>query len=78
MAWISKKPRLTQTYCVVVAQLNDIGIRPGGAEIKPWIRQEIADHEITADPQEIAVILSGLLSEKAISQADIGRLKKNA
>jgi hypothetical protein len=24
------------------------------------------------------VILSGLLSEKAISQADIGRLKKNA
>lgn len=78
MAWIAKQPRLTQIYCYVVAQLNDIGIKPAGNEIKPWIRQEMIDHSITADPKEIMTLLSGLLAEKAITQSDVNRLMKNA
>jgi hypothetical protein len=76
VAWITKQPRLTQIYAVVVAQLNDVGILPGGAEIKPWIRQEIADHEITADQKEIATVLSGLIAEKAITQSDVNTLMR--
>ena len=74
MAWLPKKDRLTQLYCIVVSQLNDVGIRPAGAEIKPWIRQEIADHGIVADQAEIATVLSGLLAERAITQSDINTL----
>lgn len=76
MSWISRQPRLTQIYAVVVSQLNDVGIFPGGAEVKAWIKQEIADHGITADAQEIATLLSGLLSEGAIKQADINTLMR--
>jgi hypothetical protein len=59
-----------------VSQLNDVGVFPNGAEVKQWVRQEIADHDIKADSQEIATVLSGLLAEKAITQADINQLMK--
>lgn len=78
MAWIRKQPRLTQVFVYVVGQLNDIGIRPNGAEIKPWLRQEMTDEGITADSKEIATLLSGLLAEKAITQADLNRMMQNA
>jgi hypothetical protein len=78
MAWISRQPRLTQIYCFVVGELNDIGIKPGGNEIKPWIRQEMRDEGIEADKSEITTILTGLIQEKAITQADVNRLMTRA
>jgi hypothetical protein len=78
MAWITKQPRLTQIYVYVACQLNDIGIEPDGARIKPWVRQELEDAKIVADPTEIAMVLSGFLHEKAINQADIDKLMQNA
>jgi hypothetical protein len=76
MAWISKQPRLTQVYTYVVMQLNDVGIRPCGAVIKPWIRQEIEDHGIAATNEEIATVLTGLLKEKAITASDIEKVRR--
>lgn len=80
MAWITKQPRFTQIYVYVACQLNDIGILPDGAQIKPWVRQELADAGITADQQEIACVLAGMFAEKAISQDDVNKLmaKNNA
>lgn len=78
MAWITKQPRLTQIYCYVVGQLNDIGIKPGGNEIKPWIRQELRDESIEPDQSEIATILTGLIAEKVITQSDVNQLMKRA
>ena len=78
MAWLTKQPRYTQIFVYVVSQLNDVGIRPNGAVIKPWLRQEMADEGITADPTEIAMILSGLLKEKALDPAEIERFKNAA
>jgi hypothetical protein len=71
MAWIQKQPRLTQCYIYVACQLNDIGIRPAGAVIKPWIREEMEKYGIAADKAEIATVLAGLLAEKALTQQDV-------
>lgn len=76
MSWISSQPRLTQCYIFVTCQLNDIGIRPGGAVIKPWIREELNRYGIVADQKEIAVVLSGMLAERVLTQADIERVQK--
>jgi hypothetical protein len=78
MPWFNKQPALTKGYVYVVSQLNDIGIRPGGNEIKPWVRQEMTDDGYEADQKTIATVLTGLLSEKAITQDHVDRLFKNA
>lgn len=78
MAWFKCQPRLTQLYCYVVSQLNDIGIKPGGNEIKPWIRQELIDEGFQADEKEISMILTGLIAEKAITQSDVNKLMSHA
>jgi hypothetical protein len=70
-SWIQRQSRLKQVYCVVVGELNDAGILPNGAEVKPWIRQEIKDNKVEVTEGERQMILSGLLAEKAISQEDI-------
>lgn len=71
MGWLAKQKRLTSVYCFVVAQLNDVGIRPEGNEIKPWIRQELVDENFQPTREEIGMVLSGLLQEKAITQEQI-------
>src|SRR5580693_3176476 len=53
MAWISSQKRLTQVYVYTAAALNDCGIRPEGAVIKPWIREEIAS--IDPPPTQVEV-----------------------
>jgi hypothetical protein len=78
MGWLEKQPRYTKIFVYVTSQLNDIGIRPNGAEIKPWVKQEMLDLGITADHTEIAMILSGMLKEGAITQADIDRVQNAA
>jgi hypothetical protein len=78
MAWLKHQPRLTQIYVYVVSQLNDIGIRPAGNEIKPWLRQEMIDEGITADQKEITTLLTGLIAEKAITQKDVNQLMTHA
>jgi len=78
MSWFTKQPQLTKAYVFVVSQLNDIGIKPAGNEIKPWVRQEMTDDGYEADQKTIATILTGLIAERAITQADVNKLMKNA
>jgi len=62
----------------VASQLNDIGIEPGGAVIKEHIRQDLRDMNVQPDPQEIALMLSGMIAEKALNQEDVNRLARHA
>jgi hypothetical protein len=78
VAWFTKQPNITKAYVYVACQLNDIGILPGGSEIKPWVRQEMTDSGYEASKSEISTILTGLIAEHAISQDDVNRLLKNA
>jgi hypothetical protein len=63
MAWLSTQKRLTQVYCFVVAALNDCGIRPDGAVIKPWIREEIASIDPQPTQVEVNVALMAMWAE---------------
>jgi hypothetical protein len=75
--WLSRQRRLTQIYCRVVADLNDNGIFPAGREVQRWIREQFSTiKEPTRD--EIANVLTALIQEKAITQADIDHLNKCA
>lgn len=72
-SWVSRQPRFKQIYCVVVSELNDIGIYPSGAEIKDWIRQEVKDDGVYVTETERQFMLAALLAERAITQEDINR-----
>lgn len=68
--WLAQQPRTTQCYCYVLGQLNDAGISPEGRTLQPWIRAQLGT--ITApNRDEIAGILTALIAEKAITQAQI-------
>jgi hypothetical protein len=75
--WLARQPRLTQLYCRVVADLNDNGIFPAGRAVQRWIRDQLSTvKEPTRD--ETATVLSALIQEKAITQADIDHLNSCA
>lgn len=66
------QPRLTQVYCFVVAKLNDCGIRPDGAVIKPWLRDELDSIDPVPTKFECEMILVGMVSEKVRFHGDAG------
>jgi hypothetical protein len=72
-SWISRQRTLQRVYCVVVGELNDIGIYPSGAEVKEWIRQEIKDDKVEVTEDQRQMLLAALLAENAITQEDINR-----
>jgi hypothetical protein len=63
MAWLSTQNRITQCYVATAAALNDCGIRPNGAAIKPWIRDELAGISPPVAPEEADSILIGMVVE---------------
>jgi hypothetical protein len=64
MAWIGTQPRLTQVYTFVVAALNDCGIEPDHAVIKPWIREELPLIDPPPSKLECDTVLYGMYQEK--------------
>lgn len=64
MAWLASQPRLTQVYVQTVAWLNDCRIRPNGAELKPWLREELAYVAPPVTSVEAGVVLVGMVVEK--------------
>jgi hypothetical protein len=65
MAWIMSRPRIEQVYVYTVAALNDCGIMPDGAVIKPWIREELDQIHPVPTKVECEVVLVGLVTEGA-------------
>jgi hypothetical protein len=63
MSWLSAQPRLTQVYVFTTAKLNDCGIRPEGAVIKPWLREELEKIDPVPTKFECEMILVGMVSE---------------
>jgi hypothetical protein len=63
MAWINTQKRLAQCYVYTAAALNDCGILPDGSEIKPWIREQLADLDPQPSPEEVDTVLAGMWSE---------------
>ena len=63
MAWLTAQKRLTQCYVAACAALNDCGIRPDNAEIKPWIREELSQVTPPITPVEIDTVLYGMHME---------------
>lgn len=63
MSWLKHQTRLAQVYTFTVAALNDCGILPDGAEIKPWIRAEFGSLDPVPSKFEVDMVLSGMLSE---------------
>lgn len=63
MAWINAQKRLDQVYVFTTAKLNDCGIRPDGAVIKPWIREELDRIEPPPTKFEVEMVLVGMVSE---------------
>lgn len=64
MAWIKTQPRLTQCYVQVLAWLNDCHVKPDGAEIKPWIREELNDIDPPVTAVEAGTVIYGMYQEK--------------
>jgi hypothetical protein len=65
MSWLTSRPRLEQCYAFTVAALNDCGIQPDGAVIKPWIREELEKLEPQPSKVECETILVGLVAAGA-------------
>lgn len=63
MSWIRTRPRLEQVYCFTAARLNDCGIRPNGAVIKPWIREDLPHIDPQPTKFEVEMVLVGMVSE---------------
>lgn len=63
MSWLSAQPRLTQVYVFATAKLNDCGIRPDGAVIKPWLREELDKLNPVPDKFEVEMCLVGMVTE---------------
>lgn len=64
MSWIQAQKRLDQVYVYTTAKLNDCGIRPDGAVIKPWIREELDKIEPPPTKFEVEMVLVGMVSER--------------
>lgn len=65
MAWVTSRPRLEQCYVYTVAALNDCGIMPDGAVIKPWICEELDQIFPVPTKVECEVVLVALVAEGA-------------
>jgi hypothetical protein len=63
VAWIKTQKRLAQCYIATAAALNDCGILPDGAEIKQWIRDELAQVDPPVTPVEVDTVLMGMWAE---------------
>jgi hypothetical protein len=63
MSWITSQKRLTKLYIFTTAALNDCGILPDGAEIKPWIKAELGDIEPPPAQEEVDTVLASMWSE---------------
>lgn len=63
MSWITSQKRLTKCYIYVTAALNETGILPDGAEIKPWVKAEIGDIEPPVSQAEVDTVLASMLFE---------------
>lgn len=70
MSWIRSRPRLEQVYCFATARLNDCGIRPNGAVIKPWIREELDKIDPQPTKFEVEMVLVGMISDGVQLQGD--------
>lgn len=70
MSWLMTQPRLTQVYTFTVARLNDCGIRPNGAVIKPWIREEMDQIDPVPTKFECEMVLVGMVTEGVRFQGD--------
>lgn len=64
------QPRLTQVYTFTVARLNDCGIRPDGAVIKPWLREELDRIDPVPTKFECEMVLVGMVTEKVRFQGE--------
>lgn len=78
MAWIASRPRLEQVYCYTVAALNDCGIRPDGAVIKSWIRDQFGSIQPQPAKEECEVVLVGIVTDGAKLVGDPGSAEKFA
>ena len=77
MSYLRKAKRLEQCYVYVTHQLNLCGIRPDGAEIRPWLVDEL--HQIqTPSPVEIGIVLSGMWVDKVKFEGSPGSDEKFA
>lgn len=63
MTWLSRQPRLTQCFVHTLAQLNYLGIRVNGSEVKPWLSEEADKLPKRPSRDEIATVIAGLLAE---------------
>lgn len=63
MSWITSQKRLTQVYVYTTARLNDVGVRPDGAEIKQWIKEELNDLDPIPTKFEVDMVLAGMIAE---------------
>jgi hypothetical protein len=70
MAWLSKENRLTQCYVATVAALNDCGLRPNGAEVKQWIREELPKVQPPITEVEMDTVLAGFLQDRVQYHSD--------
>lgn len=63
MSWPSSKSRLEQCYIYVGSWLNDCGIRPDGAEIKPWVREETEETCKKPSTEEVQSVLYAMYQD---------------
>jgi len=63
MSWITTQKRLTKLYVFTTSALNDCGIFPDGAEIKPWIKEELGDIEPPPAQAEVDTVLASMWAE---------------
>ncbi len=63
MSWIQSQKRLTKIYIFTTAALNTCGILPDGAEIKPWLKEEIGDIDPPPAQEEVDTVLASMWSE---------------
>lgn len=63
MSWIATQKRLTKIYVFTTSALNDCGILPDGAEVKPWIREEIGDIDPPPAQAEVDTVLASMWAE---------------
>lgn len=64
MSWITAQKRLDQVYIFTTAKLNDCGIRPDGAVIKPWVREELDKIDPQPTKFEVEMVLVAMVSER--------------
>lgn len=63
MSWISGQKRLTKIYVFTASALNDCGILPDGAHIKPWVKEEIGDIDPPPAQEEVDTVLASMWAE---------------